>query len=104
MIVASDAAMANWTLCNLYAECRRIEWAQTDATNASLSNNHKNRFGNAYAVTLEDVECRTLTNQHIAIQQAISAPETVGSIKLHFEEQKNGENGERNYSFATSTN
>jgi hypothetical protein len=90
-----DAAMANWTLCNLYAGCRGIEWAQTDANNAPLSTHHKNRFGNAYAFTLEDVECLTLTNQRINIQQAISAPENVGSIKLRFEEQKNGENGEK---------
>jgi hypothetical protein len=87
--------MANWTLCNLYAGCRGIEWAQTDATNTSLSNYHKNRFGNAYAFTLEDVECLTITNQRISHQQAIAAPETVGSIKLRFEEQKNGENGEK---------
>jgi hypothetical protein len=90
-----DAAMANWTLCNLYAGCRGIEWAQTDATNTSLSNYHKNRFGNAYAFTLEDVECLTITNQRISHQQAIAAPETVGSVKLRFEEQKNGENGEK---------
>lgn len=90
-----DAAMANWTLCNLYAGCRGIEWAQTDVNNAPLSNHHKNRFGNSYAFTLEDVECLTLTNQRINIQQAISAPENVGSIKLRFEEQKNGENGEK---------
>ena len=25
-----DAALANWTLCNLYAGCRGIEWAQTN--------------------------------------------------------------------------
>ena len=90
-----DAAMANWTLCNLYAGCRGIEWAQTDVNNAPLSKHHKNRFGNSYAFTLEDVECLTLTNQRINIQQAISAPENVGSIKLRFEEQKNGENGEK---------
>jgi len=89
-----DAAMANWTLCNLYAGCRGIEWAQTDVNNAPLSNYHKNRFGNSYAFTLEDVECLTLTNQRINIQHALSAPENVGSIKLRFEEQKNGENGE----------
>jgi hypothetical protein len=24
-----DAAIANWTLCNMYARCRGVEWAQT---------------------------------------------------------------------------
>jgi hypothetical protein len=90
-----EAAMANWTLCNLYAGCRGIEWAQTDTNNASIGSHHKNRFGNAYAFTPEDVECMTRANQRISHQEAINKPDAVGSIKLRFEEQKNGENGEK---------
>ena len=87
--------MANWTLCNLYAGCRGIEWAQTDTNNASIGSHHKNRFGNAYAFIPEDVECMTRANQRISHQEAFNKPDAVGSIKLRFEEQKNGENGEK---------
>ncbi|KAI2505252.1 hypothetical protein MHU86_9154 [Fragilaria crotonensis] len=50
-----EAALANWTLCNLYAGCRGIEWMQTNSTNQLIHSHHLNRFGNAYAFTLRDV-------------------------------------------------
>ena len=58
-----EAALANWTICNMYAGCRGIEWMQTNSTNTSLHSHHKNRFGNAYAFTIEDVQCKNKTNQ-----------------------------------------
>jgi hypothetical protein len=48
-----EAAVANWTLCNMFAGCRGIEWMQTNSNNITLHTHHKNRFGNAYAFTLE---------------------------------------------------
>ena len=89
-----DAALANWTLCNLYAGCRGIEWAQTNCTHRTLYQFHKNRFGNAYAFTLQDVQCFTTASCPVSIDQAISTPTLVAKIKLRFEEQKNGDNGE----------
>ena len=90
-----DAAMANWTMCNLYAGCRGIEWAQTNCTHRTLSTFHRNRFGNAYAFTLADVQCFTTASHPLTIpHQALMNPTTVGKIKLRFEEQKNGDNGE----------
>ena len=89
------AAMANWTLCNLYAGCRGIEWSQTDSTKTKLHHYHRNRFGNAYAFTLRDIECTTAANQNLSLLEALANPENVGCIRLRFEEQKNGENGEK---------
>ena len=88
------AAMYNWTLCNLYAGCRSIKWAQTNPTHRPLSSFHRNRFGYAYAFTLADVQCFTTSSSPLPIEQAITFPSTVTKIKLRFEEQKNGENGE----------
>ncbi|KAI2510867.1 hypothetical protein MHU86_3488 [Fragilaria crotonensis] len=88
------AAMANWTLCNLYAGCRGIEWAQTQLIHRPLNTFHKNRFKNAYAFTLNDVLCFTITSSPLTFAQALATPSRVEKIKLRFEEQKNGENGE----------
>jgi hypothetical protein len=88
------AAMANWTLCNLYAGCRGIEWAQTQRIHRPLNTFHKNRFKNAYAFTLNDVLCFTITSSPLTFAQALATPSRVEKIKLRFEEQKNGENGE----------
>lgn len=89
-----NAAMANWTLCNLYAGCRGIEWAQTQSVHRSLNDFHKNRFGNAYAFTLADVQCFTTNSSPLSLIQALMTPALVEKVKLRFEEQKNGENGE----------
>ena len=89
-----DAAIANWTLCNLYAKCRGVEWMQTDSSNSEPQSYHRNRFGNAYAFTIRDVQCKTESNKLLSIQEAIASPNQVGCIRLRFEEQKNGENGE----------
>ena len=89
-----DAALANWTICNLYAGCRGIEWLQTDSTRQYLQSYHLNRFGNAYAFTIQDVQCTTESSQILSLQEALQTPTKVGSIRLRFEEQKNGENGE----------
>ena len=89
-----EAAMANWTLCNLYAGCRGIEWAQTQLAHRSVGTYHKNRFKNAYAFTLTDVLCFTINSSPLTFAQALANPTLVEKIKLRFEEQKNGENGE----------
>ena len=89
------SALANWTICNLYAGCRGIEWMQTNSQNQDANAYHKNRFGNAYAFTLQDVQCASASNQIMTIQEALSNPTKVGSIRIRFEEQKNGENGEK---------
>jgi hypothetical protein len=89
-----DAAMANWTLCNLYAGCRGIEWAQTNAQDRRLPNFLCNRFQRAYAFTLADVQCFTSASLNMTIDQALRDPTQVGKIKLRFDEQKNGEHGE----------
>ena len=75
-----EAALANWTLCNMYAGCRGIEWMQTNSTNTHLHSHHKNRFGNAYAFTLEDVQCKNKTNQLLTITEALAVPNDVGSV------------------------
>jgi len=93
-ITTLEVAMANWTLCNLYAGCRGIEWAQTSTTQAPLSMFQRNRFNNAYAFTLSDVKCSTNSNERLTIHQVLSTPSKVGKIHLRFEEQKNGDNGE----------
>ena len=90
-----DAAMANWTLCNLYAGCRGVEWMQTDSKNQIITSYHKNRFNNAYAFTLADIQCTTAGNQALTLAEALANPNNVGCIRLRFEEQKNGENGEK---------
>jgi hypothetical protein len=90
-----EAAVANWTLCNMYAGCRGIEWMQTNSNNSQLHSFHKNRFGNAYAFTLADVQCKNSTNQIMSIAEALANPDIVGSVNLRFEEQKNSENGEK---------
>ena len=90
-----EAAIANWTLCNLYAGCRGVEWMQTDSTNSDPISYHRNRFGNAYAFTPRDVQCATVSNQLLSISEAIASPHHVGCIRLRFEKQKNGENGEK---------
>jgi hypothetical protein len=92
-----DAALANWTICNLYAGCRGIEWLQTDSTRQNLQSYHLNRFGNAYAFTIQDVQCTTESSQILSLQEALQTPTKVGSIRLRFEEQKNGENGETSF-------
>ncbi|KAI2496456.1 hypothetical protein MHU86_18040 [Fragilaria crotonensis] len=89
-----EAAMANWTLCNLYAGCRGIEWAQTKTTSRAFQEFHRNRFGNAYAFTLADVACFSENSSPIPIAHALAVPTQVEKVKLRFEEQKNGENGE----------
>ncbi|KAI2505986.1 hypothetical protein MHU86_8486 [Fragilaria crotonensis] len=89
-----EAAMSNWTLCNLYAGCRGIEWAQTSSSQRYLSTFLRNRFHHAYAFTLDDVQCFTASSSPVTIPEAIANPSLVGRIKLRFEEQKNGENGE----------
>jgi hypothetical protein len=89
------AALTDWTLCNLYAGCRGVEWMQTDSTNLHITTYHKNRFGNAYAFTLQDVQCASATNQSLLLKDALANPDNVGCIRLRFEEQKNGENGEK---------
>jgi hypothetical protein len=94
------AALTDWTLCNLYAGCRGVEWMQTDSTNLHITTYHKNRFGNAYAFTLQDVQCASATNQSLLLKDALANPDNVGCIRLRFEEQKNGENGEKSYSSA----
>jgi hypothetical protein len=87
--------MANWTICNLSAGCRCIEWAQTDSTKLSLHTHNLNRFGNnAYAFTTLDVQCSTQSNQLLTTTEALEAtPRELGCIRLRFQEQKNGENG-----------
>ena len=90
-----ENAMANWTLCNPYAGCRGIEWAQSSTTSAPLYAYHRNRFDHAYAFTLADVRCTTAAEAHITtVLQAVATPTVVGNIHLRFEEQKNGNNGE----------
>jgi hypothetical protein len=93
-ITTLEVAMANWTLCNLYAGCRGIEWAQTSTTQAPISMYLRNRFNNAYAFTLSDVKCSTTCNQRLTMYQVLQNPSKVGKIHLRFEEQKNGDNGE----------
>ena len=83
-----DAALANWTLCNLYAGCRGIEWAQTNCIHRTLHQFHKNRVGSAYAFTLQDVQCFTTVSCPVSIDQAVTNPSLVAKIKLRFEEQK----------------
>ena len=56
---------------------------------------HKNRFGNAYAFTLQDIQCTSASNKMMTLKEALSNPKQVGCIRLRFEEQKNGENGEK---------
>ncbi|KAI2509334.1 hypothetical protein MHU86_5087 [Fragilaria crotonensis] len=89
-----NAAMVNWTLCNLYAGCRGIEWAQTQLIHKPVNKFHMNRFKNAYAFTLSDVLCFTENSGPLTFAQALAHPLTVGKLKLRFEEQKNGQNGE----------
>ena len=89
-----DAAIANWTLCNMYAGCRGIEWAQTSTKQAPLHTHHLNTFGRAYAFTLADVQCLSASHAFLTIFQATLAPSLVEQIKLRFDEQKNGKNGE----------
>jgi hypothetical protein len=86
--------MTNWTLINLYAGCRGIEWAQTNRNHRALTLYHSNRIGNAYAFTRNDVQCFIENSLPLVLGFAIENPEMVGKIKLRFEEQKNGENGE----------
>ena len=78
----------------MYAGCRGIEWAQTSTDRAQVHNFQRNRFGNAYAFTLQDIICMTATNGRLSVQQALESPSLVGTIKLRFEEQKNHDNGE----------
>ena len=89
-----DAAMANWTICNLYTGCRCIEWAQTSSTHRSLGAFHLNNFKHAYAFTLDDVQCFTVKQSPLTMLESLATPDLVGRIKLRFEEQKNGVNGE----------
>ena len=89
-----DAAMANWTICMLYAGCRGIEWSQTSSANRYLSTFFRNQFQNAYAFTLADVHCFTATSVPVSVADAIATPSLVGKIKLRFEQQKNNQNGE----------
>ena len=90
-----DHAMSNWTLIYLYIGCRGIEWAQqTNCNHRALTSYHSNRFGNAYAFTRNDVQCFTENSLPLFLGFAIENPEMVGKIKLRFEEQQNGENGE----------
>ena len=98
-----DAAIANWTLCNMYAGCRGIEWAQTSTTQFPINAHHRNRYGNAYAFTLVDVQCQSSSHARLTIQQALLAPSLVGIIKLRFEEQKITTMVSGNCSYATTT-
>ena len=89
-----DAAIANWTQCkNMYTGCWGIEWAQTSTTQSPINAHHRNRFGNAYAFTLADVQCQSSSHARLTLQQALLAPSLVGIIKLRFEQQKNNDNG-----------
>ena len=89
-----ESAMANWTLCNLYAGCRGIEWAQTQLQHRNIGTFHVNGFHNAYAFTLADVQCLTEQSHPLTLEQSLSTPSLVGRIKLRFEQQKNKENHE----------
>jgi hypothetical protein len=88
------SAMANWALCNLYAGCRGVEWAQPSTACAPLSSYYRNKFDHAYAFTLADVKCSTDAGAAVTIPDAVATPTSVGRIHLRFEEQKNGDNGE----------
>ena len=88
------AAMANWALCNLYAGCRGVEWAQPSTACAPLSSYYRNRFNHAYAFTLADVKCSTDAGATVTLADAVANPASVGKLHLRFEEQKNGDNGE----------
>ena len=77
-----DAAMTNWTLCNLYAGCRGVEWAQTSSSQRYLSTFLRNRFQHAYAFTPADVLCFTDSSLPVSITVAIAKPSLVGKIKL----------------------
>jgi hypothetical protein len=90
-----DAALANWTLCNVYTGCRGIEWMQTDSKRQQLHSHYLNRFGNSYSFNRQDVQCSTASIQMLTIQEALQNPNEVGCIRLRFEGQKNGENGEK---------
>ena len=68
---------------------------QTDSNNSEPHSYHRNRLGNAYAFTTRDVQCKTVSNKLLSIPEAIASPHKVGCISLRFEEQKNGENGEK---------
>ena len=96
MIAVDDcclaAAMSNWTLCNLYAGCRGCEWAQTNTAYRAVDTFLVNKFGNAYAFTLEDVLCFTIGSCPLTLEQALASPSSVGKIKLRFEDQKNNVN------------
>ena len=89
-----DTAIADWTLCNMYAGCRGIEWAQTSTTQAQLYTHHLNIFKRAYAFTLADVQCLSASHARLTIAQAVAAPNLVDQIKLRFDEQKNDDHHE----------
>ena len=90
-----DAAIADWTLCNMYAGCRGVEWAQTSTTQEQLNTHLLNWcFERAYAFTLADVQCLSSSHAWLTISQAAAAPTLVDQIKLRFDEQKNKDNGE----------
>lgn len=98
MIVAS---MQRWPI-GRYASCTLAAEELNRPRRTPTTHHYPNitkpdLASNAYASTLEDVESATLTRtqRRLTINQAIAAPDKVGSIKLRFEEQKNGEDGEK---------
>ena len=50
-----------------------------------------NRFGNAYAFTLENVQLFTSSSQPVPIAAALAELTAIAKIKLRFEEQENGD-------------
>ena len=89
------AALADWALCNLYAGCRGVEWAQPSTTCAPLELYFRNQYNHAYAFTLADVRCSSEAGALVTIPHAVAYPASVGKIHLRFEDQKNKRNGER---------
>jgi hypothetical protein len=69
------------SLCNLYAGCRGVEWAQTSSSQRYLSTFLRNRFQHAYAFTLADVLWLTESSSPVSIPAAITKPLVVGKIK-----------------------
>ena len=96
------AAMAYWTLCNLYAGCRGIKWAQAHLIQRPLNTFHRNCFQNAYAFTLNDILCFTITSAPLTFAQTLAAPTQVQKSNCDSRNKRMVRTESGNCSYATA--
>jgi hypothetical protein len=87
------AAMADWSEINLFTGARLGEWAQP--TQAELALPLLNIFNDPQAFSLRDLTFADKNRKRMTLHEVVHGPpDLIGSVKLCWRTQKNGDNNE----------